>query len=461
MICASRKRLGYHRVATHRLVAEPMNSIERARAFLHAVRQAAQRTPWDERQCPSCQGHDTWKHGVYLRRVHTLTGPLALPMQRYFCPRCRHTFTPLQPTVAPRHRYGRDVQRFAIDHWLHVGSSLRRTTELVRSLIGHQERWWQWRPWETAPPADPAGRCSLGASTLGRWLDHAGQQARTTVVGQLAGVATSGQFGADGLWAKLLGGAKAVVLLLTDSVTGVAYPPVVVATEDGAEPWRALCRRAARAGLRREQIRGVTSDGARGLGQYIAATLVWVQHQRCVFQVWRNLATPLAEAATQAAMGLCGAAATAVRRATRRAVLPLVRAVLPLVRAVLDAVDDATAVTALRELAAHPRGAGVAAMLCNLVEAVRVYREGWNRGLRRVGPEWWWRDFRLRLSHGRNHRSTARRERAALVWAIYHNFEPAQGRRERKRRYRRSGRSPLAMAGVPPGEVSYLDALAI
>jgi len=389
------------------MVAEPMNSIERARAFLHVVRQAAQRTPWHERQCPSCLGHDTWKHGSYVRHVHTLTGPIVLPMQRYVCRRCRCTFTPPQAIVASRHRYGRDVQRFAIDHWLHVGSSVRRTTELVRSLIGHQERWWQWRPWEpAAPPPDAADHCRLGASTLHRWLDRAGQHARTTVAGQLVGVATSGQFGADGLWAKLLGGAKAVVLLLTDSVTGGAYPPVVVVTEDGPGPWRALFRRAAQAGLRLERIRGVTSDGARGLAQYIEERLVWVQHQRCVSHVWRNLATPLAEAATQAARGLRGAAATAVRRATRRALLPLVRAVL-------DAVDDGAAVTALRALAAHPRGAGVAAMLRNLVADVLVYREGWNRGLRRVGPEWWWRDFRLRLSHGRNHRSTARLERAA------------------------------------------------
>ena len=79
----------------------------------------------------------------------------------------------------------------------------------------------------------------------------------------------------------------------------------------------------------------------------------------------------------------------------------------------------------------------------------------------RVSPEWWWRDFRLRLSHGRNHRSTARLERAAHLWALAHNFEPAQWRSERKRTYRRRGRSPLALAGVPPGDVSYLDALAV
>jgi hypothetical protein len=52
-------------------------------------------------------------------------------------------------------------------------------------------------------------------------------------------------------------------------------------------------------------------------------------------------------------------------------------------------------------------------------------------------------------------------ERAALVWAIYHNFEPAQWRSERKRHYRHPGQSPLQVAGAPPGAITYLDALGV
>jgi len=52
-------------------------------------------------------------------------------------------------------------------------------------------------------------------------------------------------------------------------------------------------------------------------------------------------------------------------------------------------------------------------------------------------------------------------ERAAVLWALYHNFEPAQRRSERKRHYRHPGQSALQVAGVPPGQVSYLDALGI
>ena len=429
-----------------------MNIVERGRQFLQWLRGLEQRTPWDERQCPHCQSHETWKHGAYARHPWTLSGRQTVVMQRYRCRRCGRTFTPAAAAVARRCWYGRDVRRCAIDLWQHGGSSVRRTAEWVRSLVGRQERFLVWWPLATAPA--PAVRCRLGASTVQRWLDDAGQRAEQTRWRQLANVPTSGQLGTDGRWAILTGKTKAVLLLLSDRVTGVVYPPAVVATEDDPAAWGQLVRRAARAGLRPSRIRGVVSDGTRGLAQFLEARLVWVHHQRCVFHLWRNLAKPLREAAQAAATGLVGAAATAVRRATPRTMAALVRAVL-------DAADDATAVAALRQLSVHRLGAGLARALRNEVEQALVYQGAVTQGLGRVGPEWWWRDFRLRLSRGRNHRTSARLERAATLWAVYHNFECAQWRRERKRSYRRPGRSPLAMAGVPPGEVSYLDALAV
>lgn len=429
-----------------------MTIMERGRAFLQWVRGLVRRTPWDERQCPTCRGHDTWKHGRYRRRPWTLEGRQTVSMQRYWCRRCRRTFTPDLALVAPRCWYGRDVRRCAIDLWQHGGSSLRRTAAWVRSLVGQQERWQIWRPWAAPPPA--TARCRLHASTVDRWLDDAGRRAAQVVHRSLADVPTSGQVGADGLWAKLRGGATAVVLLLTDRVTGVVYPPVVAPDEDDAASWGGLVLRAARAGLRPRDIRGLVSDGTRGLARLLEERLVWVHHQRCVFHLWRNLATPLRAALTTAATGLHGAAATAVKRATRRELAALVQAVL-------DAADDAAAVAALRVLAAHRLGAGLARALRNDLEQALVYQAPTTQGLGRVGPEWCWRDFRLRLSRGRNHRSTARLERAALRWAVYRNFEPAQWRQERNRTYRRPGLSPLARAGISPGDVSYLDALAV
>ena len=95
------------------------------------------------------------------------------------------------------------------------------------------------------------------------------------------------------------------------------------------------------------------------------------------------------------------------------------------------------------------------------LEAARSYRCGYNPGLGRAAPEWLWRDFRLRSSHGRNHGAAQRRERAALLWAISHNFAPAHARSERQRISRHPGQAPLALAGLPPGASSYLDALAV
>jgi len=428
-----------------------MTIMERGRGFLQWVRELAQRTPWDERRCPTCQGHDTWKHGSYRRRPWTLAGRQTIAIQRYWCRRCRRTFTPALVMVERRCRYGRDVRRCAIDLWQHGGSSARRTAEWVRSLVGQQERWRIWRPWAASTAAEP---CRLQASTVHRWLDDAGQRAVQAIRRSLADVPTSGQVGADGLWARLTGTTRAVLLLLTDRVTAVVYPPVVAPDEEDPASWGGLVRRAAQAGLRPSRLCGLVSDGTRGLARLLAERLVWVHHQRCVFHLWRNLATPLRAALTTAATGLQGAAATAVKQATRRELVGLVQGVL-------DAADDAAAVAALKVLAAHRLGAELARALRNELDSVLVYQSAVTQGLGRVTPEWHWRDFRLRLSHGRNHRSTARLERAATLWAVYHNFEPAQRRSERKRTYRRSGHSPLASAGVPPGDVSYLDALAI
>ena len=37
--------------------------------------------------------------------------------------------------------YAREAHRAAIDHWQHLGTSLRRTAEVLRSWMGRQEPW--------------------------------------------------------------------------------------------------------------------------------------------------------------------------------------------------------------------------------------------------------------------------------------------------------------------------------
>jgi hypothetical protein len=296
----------------------------------------------------------------------------------------------------------------------------------------------------------------LSASTVERWLDQAGQTATASVAEQLVGVESSGQLATDGLWARLRGGTKRVVLALVDNVTGVVWPPVVVAGEGTAAAWAALFTRAEQAGLVLGELRGIASDGATGLESYRRQALPWVSHQRCGFHLWRGLSGAFAAAVATgvAAAELTGAAA---RRAAKQAR----RTLIDLVRAVYDAATEAEAQAALARLAAHEVGAALAAMVAVPLEAARYYHCGYNRGLGRATPAWLWRDFRLRSSHGRKHGAEPRLERAALLWAIYHNFEPAQDRSERKRTYRHPGQAPLALAGLPPGDISYLDALAV
>jgi hypothetical protein len=306
------------------------------------------------------------------------------------------------------------------------------------------------------PAPSDAEACHLSASTVERWLDQAGQTATASVAEQLVGVESSGQLATDGLWARLGGGTKRVVLALVDSVTGVVWPPVVVAGESTAGAWATLFERAEQAGLMLRELRGIASDGATGLESYRRQALPWVSHQRCVFHLWRGLSGAFAAAVATvvAAADLTGAAARRTARQTRRTLSDLVRAVY-------DAATDAEAQAALARLAAHELGAPLAALVAGHLEAARYYRCGYNQGLGRASPEWLWRDFRLRSSHGRNHGSEQRLERAALLWAIYHNCQPAQDRSERKRTYRHPGQAPLAVAGLPPGDICYLDALAV
>lgn len=74
-----------------------------------------------------------------------------------------------------------------------------------------------------------------------------------------------------------------------------------------------------------------------------------------------------------------------------------------------------------------------------------VLQRAINQGLGHVAPDWCWQDFRPQL------------EQAALLRAVYRNFEPAQWRSERERTDYRRGCSSLTLAGVPPGEVRFLD----
>jgi transposase-like protein len=429
-----------------------MNIIQRCHTFVDKLRALARRSAWEWRMCPRCGSTYTIKNGGYWRHPWTLSGRQSVRIQRHKCSACGRTYSEEQAWLVRGSWYARAVHRQAVDWWVHGRSSLRRITEMLRSGMGRQERWQSWHVWEEALSGQE--RCGLGASTLHRWLDRAGQQAEAQGAGQLAGVACSGQMGSDGLWTQLRGGAKRVVLSLVDTVSGVVWGIVVAAEEESQAGWHKLFEQAKRVGLVSEALNGLVSDGAQGLRSYLREALAWVHHQRCVWHFWRNLAADLARAV---AKGVEGLAADVARHNA-----PVVRKELTsLLHAVLDAERPETAEQALAQLSVHRLGQVLAQKVNEQLDRLLYHRLACHAGLARVGPEWLWRDFRLRLSRGRNHGSSQRLERAALLWMVYHNLTPAQRRSEHKRHYKHPGQSPLEAAGSSPGECTYLDALAI
>ena len=429
-----------------------MNIIERGRGFVQWLRELHQRSLWDWRRCPRCGKDQTIRNGGYWRRPWTFEGRQRVRVQRHRCYACGRSYIEERAWLVRGSWYGREVHRWAVDCWVYARSSLRRSAEMARSWLGRQERWGMWRPWEEG--AAGGERCRLSASTVQRWLGRAGQKARESVPEHLQGLGSSGQFGSDGLWVRLRGGGKRVVLSLVDSVSGLVWGLVVAVGEESAAEWQKLFERAREAGLLWEKLNGLTSDGAQGLLAYLRQTLEWVHHQRCVWHFWRSLGAELGKAVAKAAKGLTKEAAETARRLAREELTALLHAVI-------DAPSYAQAEQSLMRLGQHPLGQQLAKKVNEQLDRLLFALLPEHQGLLRIAPEWLWRDFRLRPSRGRNQGSEQGLERAALLWMVAHEFTPAQWRSERKRRYKHPGQSPLEVAGGRPGAISYLDALEV
>jgi transposase-like protein len=426
-----------------------MNIIERAQGFVESLLSLGKR---DWRECPYCGRRATRRNGSYLRRPFGDHGRTARRVQRHWCHVCRKTYSEQAPDLIRRGWYTRAVRRKAMEMQVHLGVSTRKTAEWLRAEIGKRGRYLTWHI--QASLLLPAEDCRLCVQTLLRWQAQAGKVAAQSVSGQLAGIHSLGEVGVDGLWVRLHDGTKRVVLMLADTVTGLVYPPVVVKEEESAASWGALCAQVERAGLSLQRINGLVSDGAHGLLSYLQQCLPWVHQQRCTWHLWRSAGGRIAAQVRAATAGLEGEAAQQVAQQVRDSLGKTLHAIL-------DASSYAEAERALAQLRLLAWGEALARWLEPLLDAALMYLMPNHQGLSSVSPEWLWRDYRLRSSHGRNHGSELRQAWASLIWAIYHNFEPTQRRSEQKRTYRHPGQSPLEVAGAPPGNLSYLDALGI
>ena len=121
-----------------------MNIIERGRAFLQSLKEVAGRSAWDWRRCPHCGDTLTCKWGSYERWPWGFAGRQQVRVQRHHCACCRRTYSEQSALLVRGSWYAREVHRAAIDHWQHAGTSLRRAAELLRSWLGHQERFLLW-----------------------------------------------------------------------------------------------------------------------------------------------------------------------------------------------------------------------------------------------------------------------------------------------------------------------------
>lgn len=240
---------------------------------------------------------------------------------------------------------------------------MRRTAEDLHSWMGHQERWLLWHPLAPAPQV----RCRLAASSVHRWVDRAGQRAVETIPDQLSGIDEAEELGTDGLWAKLKGQIVRVVLMTVNSVTGLIYPPIVAHGEKAAHAWQQLFARAVAAGLDLQRVRGVTSDGAQGLLGHLRADMSWVEQQRCVWHVWRQLGRAIVKTARQATVSLSGPAAAEARAA-------LCAALGELLHQIVGATSASIAEVALTKLRAHPHGADLAQRVTNIMDRLFIYQ---------------------------------------------------------------------------------------
>lgn len=421
-----------------------MNMIERGRAFVQRLKGIVERSIWDWRRCPHCGSSWTIKNGSYQRKPWTFEGRQEVRVQRHLCRGCKKSYSEESAWLVRGSWYAREVHRYAVDHWVHIRSSLRRTAEELRSWIGRQERWLWWRAGREGEGAREG--CYLCASTVQRWLDKAGEKAQQGIKGPWAGVENSGELGSDGLWARLRGGGKRVLLLLVDTVSQVVWATVVAAGEESAASWEKLFERVKEAGLAWKEVNGLVSDAAQGLLSFLREKLAWVRHQRCVWHFWRSLAGEIASVVA----GVAESSQEQVREELKG-----------LLHAVLDAASFTAAEEALARLRAYPYAARLAQKVNEQFDRLLYPLLASHQGLSRIAPEWLWRDFRLRLSRGRNHGSEERLERVGLLWMVYHNFTPAQWRSERKRKYKHPGQSPLQVAGQILDQISYLDALEV
>ncbi len=421
-----------------------MNMVQRGREFVQSLLQGG-----DPRQCPYCGYRMTKKHGHYTRTVRLLGGAQQVDVPRHWCHRCRKTYSVTDRRWVRSARYGREVQRKALDLYFYVGASWRQATEWLRGeVVPGLGRSQHWQPWQPVAAPNQAG-AHLSHVSLWRWGQQAGVRAQQHEqrgawqgVGQFSGAVVAD---ATGVCIRGLGYS---VHLLVDAVHRVSMQLTRLEQESEAYLAGRFRLWLQQWGLRPQQVRVLISDGANVYYAVLGQVLRQADHQRCRFHLWRNLLPVL-----RAYQDRAGEQAGRFVRFLLKALFAL-----PTLEEAYSALEDIE-----RTLADVPE-------LADLLRTVR-----------RTLPDLWattevglavseqtsnlaersFRKLKQRIRRMGNFMSLSGADHFLAAWLVFANCDPYQFRRERKRRYRYPGHSPLAIAQADLTSLTWLDLLQV
>jgi Transposase, Mutator family len=422
-----------------------MTIIDRAKAFVNHLRH-----PPDPAICPHCGYRYTKRHGTYRVTVRDLGGVRSEACQRYYCHRCRKTYTPEDPHRARYQRYTRRVQRKALDMRLHLEVSLRRVAEWLRAEItptsGRARIWDPQQPDQQPPHA----QARLHHTSVWRWQRRASRrwrQQQQTAPAVWAGVVWAGRLVGDAT-GILVRGVQTTLHLIALAGSGVIVAMQLLQVETRAALRRAFQQALLALGARWSEWTDLMSDGAAVYAELLRWDAPHVRAHRCLSHLWRNLGGRLQQ--YKAAQGEEAAAALRIA-----------------LHLVWDAVDLAEARDALRgvaelwaeDVAVQEIVAWMQPTLAAVMAPTAL--EGMVRTTNDAELRFERYKRRYRAMHS-GFMSGEGAERWHDLWMVYANWEPTQVRHERKRQYRQPpGQALLARGALEVEGTCWLDALAV
>jgi len=407
--------------------------LERALAFVKSLF-----TRPHHPRCPHCGSCFTKRNGTYWRRPFDFGGRTQIRHQRWYCNNCHRSIYVPDEGIAQHAWYMRRVQRKGLDHYTHLGSSLRKIAECLRSELNPgTERDCIWNPLARDHPLPEADRSRLSHTSLWRWLQKAGQRLQVRS-GLFAAIRASAALTSDATGIVICG-ARQGVLVVVDALTRVVYSFRRITEETGEQVLKHFDDLKTQ-GLNLSTVKALVTD-RHGAYQYVREVgLWWAELQHCVFHLWRNLG------------GLWA-------RYEKRWGEAKVKHLQGLVHQVWDASSMEQAQRALQQLKREFGQIKVVRFVGDTFAGATLHLRGVVLGLPRTSgvAEWVFRRYKPRYRQLQCFMSEAGSDAFNALWRVYVNFQRYQERYERKRKYPYAGKCPLEIAHTDLLGVTWLD----